>query len=448
MPAQYTAVLTDVGAAQVINSQVTGTSLTWSKMAVGDGGGAPVTVETSRTALVHEVYRAELTALARDPDHADQIVAEMIILPESGGYTLREIGIYDSDDRLVVYGSMAELVKPALADGAGITLTLRLCATIGSSAVVTLQTDPSLVIATHEYVGANAVKSLRSSGRTVTYTMGDGTAHTFETQDTIYTHPAYTARTGKPAANAAPAFGGTFAVSQVASDAAGHVTAMTDRTITIPSTAATTSAAGLMSAADKRKLDGIQSSAEVNQNAFSRVKVGSVVVEADAKQDTLTLAAGNNVVITADAAGDKVTIGLPSTLSASITGNAATATKLSPGAKINNILFNGTQNITIPVQEYAAMSKTAAGYIKFKHSGIIFQWHRSSAINELSTTTVTFPIAFPSACAICVGGTAEHISMGASQVAVTAWTKTNCTVRSGAGGNGQMRSATIIAIGY
>ncbi len=74
-----------------------------------------------------------------------------------------------------------------------------------------------------------------------------------------YTHPSYTARTGKPTANAAPTWGGTFTVSQIKSDATGHVTDAVDRTITIPSAAATTSAAGLMSAADKTALDSLSS---------------------------------------------------------------------------------------------------------------------------------------------------------------------------------------------
>ena len=74
-----------------------------------------------------------------------------------------------------------------------------------------------------------------------------------------YTHPTYTARTGKPTANAAPGFGGTFAVSQITSDSTGHVTGATDRTITIPSAVATTTAAGLMSAADKSALDSLSS---------------------------------------------------------------------------------------------------------------------------------------------------------------------------------------------
>lgn len=80
-----------------------------------------------------------------------------------------------------------------------------------------------------------------------------------------YVHPVYTALTGKPTAAASPGFGQTFTVSQVATDSTGHVTGMTDRVITIPATTASTSAAGLMSAADKSKLNGIATGA----NAYS-----------------------------------------------------------------------------------------------------------------------------------------------------------------------------------
>lgn len=60
--------------------------------------------------------------------------------------------------------------------------------------------------------------------------------------------------------------------------------------------------------AEKNKLSGIATGAEVNQNAFSKVAVGSTTVEADSKTDTLTLVAGSNVTITPDATNDKITI--------------------------------------------------------------------------------------------------------------------------------------------
>lgn len=89
------------------------------------------------------------------------------------------------------------------------------------------------------------------------------TTHTLESSvpadakftDTVYVHPAYTERTGVPTANATPAFGGTFKVSQPVTDDTGHVTAINSRTVTIPSTTATASAAGLMSASDYSKLN-------------------------------------------------------------------------------------------------------------------------------------------------------------------------------------------------
>lgn len=60
--------------------------------------------------------------------------------------------------------------------------------------------------------------------------------------------------------------------------------------------------------AEKNKLAAIAAGAEVNQNAFSNVKVGSTTVAADGKTDTLELVAGNNVTINPDATNDRVTI--------------------------------------------------------------------------------------------------------------------------------------------
>lgn len=64
----------------------------------------------------------------------------------------------------------------------------------------------------------------------------------------------YTATTGKPTANQTPAFGDTATISQVTQDTTGQIS-VTDRTIKIPNSTASTSAAGLMSAADKTALD-------------------------------------------------------------------------------------------------------------------------------------------------------------------------------------------------
>lgn len=71
---------------------------------------------------------------------------------------------------------------------------------------------------------------------------------------------------------------------------------------------ATQSANGLLSSGDKKKLDGIASGAEVNQNAFSNIKIGNTTISADGKTDTVELTAGNNITLTPDATNDKITI--------------------------------------------------------------------------------------------------------------------------------------------
>jgi hypothetical protein len=122
-----------------------------------------------------------------------------------------------------------------LVTGASATATANAAATNGNVYLNIL--DNTTVRDSHNIVGSGAT----------TVTSDANGKITISSTNTVYTHPTYTARTGKPTANATPAFGGTFTVSQITSDGTGHVTGATDRTITIPSTtmgAATADAAG------------------------------------------------------------------------------------------------------------------------------------------------------------------------------------------------------------
>ena len=78
-------------------------------------------------------------------------------------------------------------------------------------------------------------------------------------------------------------------------------------------------------------LGNVTDGAEVNQNAFSNVKVGSTTVAADSKTDTLELVAGSNVTITPDATNDKVTIAATNT-----TYGAGTQAQLEAGTDTTN----------------------------------------------------------------------------------------------------------------
>ena len=75
-----------------------------------------------------------------------------------------------------------------------------------------------------------------------------------------------------------PSFGSTFTVPGFAVNSTGHVTSAGQHTVRIPSTTATETSAGLMSAADKAKLDSLDesgSSGGGGTSSSSTISVGS-----------------------------------------------------------------------------------------------------------------------------------------------------------------------------
>lgn len=102
-------------------------------------------------------------------------------------------------------------------------------------------------------INTTYVKSVTASGRTVTVTKGNGTASTFITQDTTYGNMrgATTSAAGLAGLVPAPAQGASN--RYLRSDGTWQVPPDNNTTYSV----ATQSANGLMSAADKRKLDGL-----------------------------------------------------------------------------------------------------------------------------------------------------------------------------------------------
>lgn len=84
---------------------------------------------------------------------------------------------------------------------------------------------------------------------------------------------------------------------------------------------ASSSTSGVMTPPMITKLNRVADGAEVNQNAFSTLKVGSARIMAGAKTDVLTVEAGDNVSIVPDATNKKLTI------SSSNTGHTHTVSK-------------------------------------------------------------------------------------------------------------------------
>ena len=152
MATKYYAVLTNVGAAKLANATALGAQVEITQMAVGDGNGALPTPNPAQTALVHELRRAPLNTLSIDPNNANQIIAEQVIPEDVGGWWIREIGLFDKDGDMIAVANCAETYKPQLQEGSGRVQIVRMILIVSSTAAVTLKIDPSVVLATRQYV--------------------------------------------------------------------------------------------------------------------------------------------------------------------------------------------------------------------------------------------------------------------------------------------------------
>ncbi len=150
MPSFYT-ILTDVGQAKLANAIALGQTIEITDLAVGDGNGALPTPETSRTALVNEVRRAPINLSEVDDQNPNWVVVEQVLPPDVGGWTIREIGVFDIDGDLIGYGNYPETYKPVLAEGSSRTQTIRFVMEVSDTQAITLKVDPSVVLATRGY---------------------------------------------------------------------------------------------------------------------------------------------------------------------------------------------------------------------------------------------------------------------------------------------------------
>ncbi|TGH28998.1 tail fiber protein [Escherichia coli] len=150
---KFKTVITDTGAKKLAQAAAPdGKPVRLTHMAVGDGGGTLPTPDSKQTRLVHEVWRHTVNRVILDATHQNRIIAELVIPPETGGFWIREIGVFDEHGDLIAVGNTAESYKPAVAEGSGRAQTFRTILTVSSTATVALTMDNTMVMATVDYV--------------------------------------------------------------------------------------------------------------------------------------------------------------------------------------------------------------------------------------------------------------------------------------------------------
>lgn len=139
--------LTPAGERKFAAAAVSGEPVNFHEMAVGDGGG--ILPDPSRIdGLVNERFRAQVNRVVI-ADQADNVIrVEMIMMPQVGGFWLREAALYDDEGICLAVANMAPTYKPLLAEGAGRLQSVNMWIAVSKTSDVTIKADPAVILAT------------------------------------------------------------------------------------------------------------------------------------------------------------------------------------------------------------------------------------------------------------------------------------------------------------
>ena len=164
MASQYFAILTDYGTRAIAHALSQGQPLQLTKFAVGDGNGQAVTPTASATALVHQTHIAPVSAVSLDPRNNKQVIVELTIPENVGGFYIREMGVFDSQNKLIAYANCPESFKPTESSGSGKVQVLRMILKVESSSAVTLSIDNSVIFVTRQQMTPKTITATTQNG--------------------------------------------------------------------------------------------------------------------------------------------------------------------------------------------------------------------------------------------------------------------------------------------
>lgn len=147
----YRMLITDAGRKAIAECVSAQKHLRLTEIALGDGGGAPTTPKATQTELVREVWRDAVDRVVPLEDRPTNILIEKRIASTEGGWTAREVGVFDDAGTLVAVGNMPESYKPVLDEGTTREMIVRIVVDVGVEAVCDIVIAESILLETGKY---------------------------------------------------------------------------------------------------------------------------------------------------------------------------------------------------------------------------------------------------------------------------------------------------------
>lgn len=162
--------ITTQGAAKKTNCDALGVPWEPRYMLIGDANGTDPVPSPTQTKLINQVYRAQLNQLRVSPTDANVLIAEVVLPPDVGGWHIRELALEDKDGVFSAVANVPPSYKPLLAQGSGRNQVVRMHIITSGTSNIQLKIDPSVVLATRQYVDESVNGLLPANKPAGTYT--------------------------------------------------------------------------------------------------------------------------------------------------------------------------------------------------------------------------------------------------------------------------------------
>ncbi|PYE87389.1 phage tail protein [Phyllobacterium leguminum] len=152
MAQNYFSIVTNVGRNKLALSAAGGEEVTITHFAIGDGNGAEVNPTAASTALVREVWRTQVESVEIDPLNPSAVLVTAIIPTNVGGWWMREFGIFDRAGDMIAVAKPVSQYKSTALEGQLEDIRYEFQIIIGETANVTMLVDPSVLLASRDFV--------------------------------------------------------------------------------------------------------------------------------------------------------------------------------------------------------------------------------------------------------------------------------------------------------
>jgi phage-related tail fiber protein len=162
--AVYYNILTNQGLALDAAAKAGGAALDFAQLAVGDGGGVYSDPLPTQIALVNEVWRGAVNRVYVPAANPNWVVIEARIPIADGGFDIREAAIFNAAGQMLGVGKYPLTTKPAVGSGSEKDLYVRMILQVTNAVEVVQTIDPTLVMASQQYVDEHAALPAPHSG--------------------------------------------------------------------------------------------------------------------------------------------------------------------------------------------------------------------------------------------------------------------------------------------